>query len=207
MKCLCFVFLYLFAPNAIASNSVIFEDEDNNSYYACREMKETGDFLSLFAELKTETQIVHTLLESPDEEAREQVASHTKIIEGISQKIALLSTPGMNYEQFGYDAHWLITEKNFRNKLGSYLPRGFSLYSAEIESVYYKGEKRDDLKSYIKLGKTEGAKNDTLYVSFSRTSSLLFLCQLKKTLIINVKVKARNLYKYKDYTVNLYING
>lgn len=187
-------------------NAVVFEDEDNNSLLECQEIQQIGDMVDLFELLKIETTSVHRLLDNPTLSAREEITLHAKKIEEIGVKINKLTTPGLTHEHYQYDAHWLITEKLFKSKLGSHFPGGLKLFSAEVESVYFMGEKRDDLKQFVNVEKVEGVKKDTFYITYKNKSSPLFLCQLKKAMLITIVVKARNLNIEKDYYVNLYIN-
>lgn len=187
-------------------NAVVFEDEDNNGLLECQEIQQIGDMLNLFELLKIETNSVHRLLDNPTPNAREEITLHAKNIEEIGRKINKLTTPGLIDEHYQYDAHWLITEKLFKSKLGSHLPGGFKIFSAEVESVYFMGEKRDDLKQFVNVEKVEGVKKDTFAITYKNKSSPLFLCQLKKAMLITIVVKARNLNIDKDYYVNLYIN-
>jgi hypothetical protein len=185
--------------------NIPFVDDYNYNHFECVNMRKIGNLNDIFSALKLETDAVHSRFNNPTTNAREEISVHAKNIEVIGEKIRAISSPYLTDEIYSYEAYWLLTVKNFRNKLGSYFSKGFYLYGAEVESVYYMGEKRDDMKEFIQV--SPGGKPNTIFVNYHGPSSYLFMCQLKSTLVINLTVSAKNIGIRKNYQVALYIEN
>jgi hypothetical protein len=174
----------------------------------CSELNEIGNITDLFHSLDKEVDAVKGILNSNDvitNSGRNELHQHAQNIEVIGTKINQLSIPGWTYENYFYRAYWFVSPKVFRKVVGPVIPSGFHFTDAEVIDVYYLGKKRDDMKEKISLKVNGDDDENSVYAEFNTPSSMLFECQLRKTVLITLKIHAKNLGVNKEYYVNLSI--
>jgi hypothetical protein len=189
-------------------NVANFEDYDYADF-ECDEMNKIGDITDLFKKLDYEVSEVQKILAGTDDlnkEARDDLHSHADKISDIGDKVEKLSKVYWTDSRVPYRAYWFISPKDFRNKIGPLFPSSFKFIDAEVENVYLRGKVHNELKdNFIINLNQDTAKHNSVYVEFNQDTSYLFSCQLKKTFLVILRVKAKNLFATKEYYINLVI--
>lgn len=169
----------------------------------CQEIEKTGDIFSLLEEIKFLTNDILQIIDSDHPENQyNEVARLSAEVHSRTKKVLQLSQSEWTHAKWNYQVSWLINRFDFKKSLGTHLPNGFELIGADIQDLYFQGEKRADLKEKLKISLVE----QEFIVEYENIGSSLELCQLYKTMMIVIAINYRNLNGYKTRYFNLYLN-
>lgn len=199
--CLCFLSYGCVQPKTESNVTFLMDPTEYNILQShCEEINSQGDILSLLQEIKLDVQKVLRLLKSPGKSTRSQLSYLAEQIEVKSFKIQTLSKVEWSTEKWNHEIIWKIDEKDF-GKWADRLRESFIFGEAQIESIYFMGLKRDDLKGKMTFEYSDSG----VLVKFKSLGSALELCQLQKTLIIvlDIHVENSNFKKHQLFSLNV----
>ena len=160
----------------------------------CEEINSHGDILKLLQEIKIDVQEVLSLMENPGKVTRNQISHLAEEIARKSQKVRSLSKSEWTTQRWDHEIVWRIDDQDFRNN--------FSLIEANLESIYFMGQERNDLTGKVKIIQ----ERKLALVKYRSLGSSLEICQLQKTLILlmNVYVGNLNYKRHEFFSLNVH---
>ena len=156
----------------------------------CESIKNEGDIFALLKSIKSQTQ--RALLLTGEEHPENHVEEIKKIAEDIDDKtkrVLNLSKEEWTDLRWEHQVRWTINREDFKDLIGTRFKKGFRITESKIESIVLNGQRRNDLKSFIKVK----PGYSTLELIYDNLGSSLELCQLQKTLVVTMKVSYRHI--------------
>lgn len=162
----------------------------------CAEISSNGDILVLLNEIKKDTRKIFKLLGVPNPtESKEEITILADGIADKSQKVITLSKHEWTMDRWKHEIKWRIDEGDFKKRS--------QILDQKVDSIYFMGEQRDDLKDKIFILKN----GNNLMISLKKPGSALEICQLQKTLNIIVEVKLKSIKSIKKRYFNLNVQN
>jgi hypothetical protein len=199
---LCCVFMIMTSGciKSVKQDHVSYHPQDLQAIQLdCEQIEKEPSIFQLLKEMKENNEEIFSLLELADprmEEGRiEELAHGIKLIgEAISRQIKT----SWSVSKWKQEIEWRIQKRDLAT-INPKLPTGFEILDIQVDSVYFMGELRNDLKSQI-LATIE---NGEVVVKFQGVASSLEVCSLQKTMGIILAVRFRNLWTIKMQYLNL----
>lgn len=166
----------------------------------CSDINANGDILQLLREIKHETSEALSIMENPGKGARIRLGELSDSISLKSEKITNLSKPEWTTERWNHEVIWRLGERDFKG-LGTRVRNGFQLLGAEIDSLYFMGQKNAHLAEKVTIVQGES----DLEIKFKGMASSLELCQLQKTMFIVLDVNTRSLGNERHQYFSLFV--
>ncbi|MGE3607946.1 MAG: hypothetical protein AB7I27_00060 [Bacteriovoracaceae bacterium] len=184
--------------NKMQSKITLLKDsqEEKDVLIQCEEIKAIGNMKNTLSKIDQDTQMVITLVDENPVDHVEQIEKLANRIKNNSEKVILLSNEKWNIPNVESKIFWNISQ----NDLSKFIPRP-QLRSAKIKTVYYLGEERLDLLSFIQIKELE----DKLKIIYHNNSTLLDFCQLNRTLMIVLELELKTIIQPKTRIFNLYV--
>ena len=202
--CCAFLIMATGCIKSIKQDHVSYQAEEVQSIKLdCGQIEKEASIFQLLKEMKKNNEEIFSLLELPDpriEEARiEELAQAIKLIgEAISHQVKTDWSVG----KWKQEIEWRIQKRDLAT-INPRLPTGFEILEIELDSVYFMGELRNDLKSQI----SATIENGEVVVKFQELASSLEVCSLQKTMGIILAVRFKNLWSIKKQYLNLNVEN
>ena len=170
----------------------------------CRAIAKQGNILTLLSEIKSDTRTIFQLLESSNpNDFKDRIILLADGISEKSKKVIRLAPPEWTVEQWDYEINWEITRDDLIGFLGTPFKKRSKIIDYQLDSVFFMGEERNDLKDKVFLVQDK----ESLKISYKNLASSLDFCQLKESLTLLLKVRFKNLKKINSRFFNLTVDN
>jgi hypothetical protein len=189
----------------IKQDQIQFSGHDLESINSeCELIKNEGSILDLIKVIKMNHKKVMTLLERNDPSLEiDKIKELALSSKESGEKIRSLIRSDWSKGKWNQEISWSIHKSDFSPTTGAHIPQGFKMLDAEIDSIYFMGEEREDLRGQISFELVNGV----VRVKFSTLASSLDVCELQRSLVIVTAIKFRSLNSIYKQWFNLNVKN